>query len=170
MIPIPRQGIFWGVEDRVPPTGPFLLKINDEILASFQDENQALLSVWFMGFSYKQLLILFPNYKSIHNIRNYIFPTNIEKIIKMKKEFNPRQLVDEEYLNIVRHVEYPQTKLSPIVYSHYYKFMIGEKITPAWIENDSIKMLNKKIDEYKSKIEQLQIELKEYEDLMENFK
>ena len=44
MIPIPRQGIFWGVVEQEPPTGPFLLMVNDEILAQFEEETQALLS------------------------------------------------------------------------------------------------------------------------------
>ena len=170
MIPIPRQGIFWGVVEQEPPTGPFLLMVNDEILAQFEDETQALLSVWIMGFSYKQLLVLFPQYKSIHNIRNFIFPTNIDNIIKMRRDYNPRQLVDREYLQIVKLVGFPNSKLSPLIYDQYYKYISGEKIKPDWIENQSIKMLNKKISEYKSKIHQLEIELKIYEDLNESFK
>jgi len=170
MIPIPRRGIFWGVLKQEPPTGPFLLIFNNEELARFEDETQALLSVWIMGFSYKQLLILFPNYKSIHNIRNFIFPKNIESIKRMRKEFNPRQLVDEEYLNIVRYVGFPNAKLSPYIYSQYYKFISGQNIKPDWVENYSIKMLNKKIEEYKSKIKELEKELKEYEGLSEALK
>lgn len=170
MIPIPRQGIFWGVLKQEPPTGPFLLMVNDEILAQFEDETQALLSVWIMGFSYKQLLVLFPQYKSIHNIRNFIFPTNIDNIIKMRRDYNPRQLVDREYLQIVKLVGFPNSKLSPYIYSQYYKFISGQKIKPDWIESDSIKMLNKKIIEYKSKIKELEKELKEYEKLSEAFK
>ena len=154
MIPIPRQGIFWGVVEQEPPTGPFLLMVNDEILAQFEDETQALLSVWIMGFSYKQLLVLFPQYKSIHNIRNFIFPTNIDNIIKMRRDYNPRQLVDREYLQIVKLAGFPNSKLSPYIYSQYYKFISGQKIKPDWIESDSIKMLNKKIMEYKSKIKE----------------
>ena len=170
MIPIPRQGIFWGVLKQEPPTGPFLLTFNNEILAQFEDETQALVSVWIMGFSYKQLLVLFPQYKSIYNIRNFIFPTNIDNIIKMRREFNPRQLVDQEYLNIVKYVGYPNAKLSPYIYAQYYKFISGQKIKPDWIESESIKILNKKIIEYKSKIKSLKKELKEYEKLSEAFK
>ena len=168
-IPIPRKGIYWGVLNQEPPTGPFLLSINNEEIGCFQDESQALISIWFMGFSYKQLLILFPKYKSIQNIKNYIFPSHIDNIIKLKL-INPRQLVDCEYIQIVKLVGFPNSKLSPLIYDQYYKYISGEKIKPDWIENQSMKMLNKKIEEYKSKIHNLEIELKVYEDLNETFK
>lgn len=158
-IPIPRKGIFWGIQKLMPPkiegevyylwdsSIDEVLEGQDEYpteLAQFETELQAIVSIWLVGFSYTQMLVLFPDYDDVGGIRHRIF-SNVCGLVDVKRELSehsPRQLVDIEYLAIVKVVGVPAGKIHRQVYIDYM----------AWLNGGPAFWLHTKVAEGSSKI------------------
>jgi hypothetical protein len=182
-IPIPRNGIFWGIQKLMPPNidgniyylwNPHdddeymntFATLSDE-LAQFESEMQAIVSVWLVGFSYQQMLILFPEYKDVGGIRNRIFSTvsNLWAVEKELKAYPPRQLVDSEYLAIVKVVGVPAGKIHRQVYIDYMAWIQGGNA--FWLHEkagEGSTKLKVRVNKKKAKIQKLQDEIDELEE------
>jgi hypothetical protein len=177
-IPIPRKGIFWPVLSYMPPilTGDVWYMwppaVEDEMdapdeLAIFESELQAIVSIWLVGFSYTQMLMLFPEHKDVAGMRNAILPPigYLPGVKKQLAEHPPRQLVDIEYLAIVKVVGVPAGKIHRQVYIDYMAWIQGGPV--FWlhekVEEGSTK-LKIRIDKKKAKIQKLQNEIDELEE------
>lgn len=165
IIPIPRQGIFWGVQNLLLPEHEgdvyYLWNPSENMLvvspddwhelAIFDTEVQAMISIWLVGFSYQQMLVLWPECKNIQNIRNRIFPASEDKMRSIWID-EPRQLVDSEYLAIVRVVGKPNSKIGASVYKKYMEWQSAYTFNsmPFWLTTKMIS--NQKLDKFRERL------------------
>jgi hypothetical protein len=130
MIPIPRNGVYWGVKNEFPvDTGNFWIDFLDDEKIWFQSEEQAVVSIWLMGFSYQQIDGLLPYFKHAINVRNFIFPRNVAGSNALRRRLQvdrPRQLVDSEYVSIVDEIGLPNGRINKIVYIKYMDWIDGK--------------------------------------------
>jgi hypothetical protein len=181
--PIPRKGIYWGVQPFMPPkieeyiwyvwppevkddTNDVYTQSSDE-LAQFESELQAIVSIWLVGFSYTQMLVLFPEYVDITGIRNRVFPGlwNLVVVKEQLIKYPPRQLVDSEYLAIVKVVGVPSGKINRQVYVDYMAWLQGGPV--FWLHEkvgEGSTKLKVRIEKKKVKIQKLQDEIDELEE------
>lgn len=137
---IPRVGVYWPVLNQLvnPLDLPYSISIYDDQYRfdiQFESKYQSLISTWLVGFSYKQLLKIFPEYKDLQAIRNAIFPRSLGKSIELRVEINnhpPRQLVDSEYIDLANYIGKPESKIDPKIYKLYMDW-VQHKTECFWL-------------------------------------
>ncbi len=174
---IPRIGVFWPVVSQLPTyEGDYPVydprSRSREPTIIFNSEEQALVSLWLYGFSYRQLLILFPKYKLEQRMQGVIHPPTITQCEDFRQKLvknPPRQLVDVEWIDLVKAIGAPSGKVSALEYRKYMEWVHDGGMAP-WLKNNSertreqlLRLKNTKIFNLKK----LVFELKEIKNLLE---